>query len=295
VKKHTVVAGVVAVATGIAGALVTISPALAGPVSVRGITTHTVIASATVPPTSTGEAEATCGAGELLLGGGYVVTSTSTDWRVYVDAPLNGSTWLVEPVNNDTVLPLNFSAYAICAMSVPGKKGVSGYTTHVVQTKVNVPLNQTGEADATCGAGELRTGGGYDVYNVSDNWSVYLNGPLNGNVWVVEIDNEVPATTPFDSFAVCLAKKNLKPIKGLTVSTVNTAATAPPNSVQTADVSCGPKELMTGGGHEIASIGPYWSIQASAPISGNDWQVTVADLDNLSRNFDSTAVCLAKA
>ena len=94
---------------------------------------------------------------------------------------------------------------------------------------------------------------------------------------------------------MCLAKKNLKPITGLTVSTVNTAATVPPNSVQTADVSCGPKELMTGGGHEIASTGPFWSIQGSAPISGNDWQVAVADLDNLSRDFNAIAVCLAKA
>ena len=51
---------------------------------------------------------------------------------------------------------------------------------------------------------------------------------------------------------------------------------------------------MTGGGHVIESIGQDWSIQASAPISKNDWQVKVADLDNFSRDFDSIAVCLAK-
>ncbi len=293
-KKHAMAAGVVAVGIGIAVPMIAISPALAGPVSVKGITTHTVIATATAPADDTGEADATCGAGELLVGGGYIVNSTSTDWRMYVDAPLNGTTWLVEPVNF-SAQPLSFSAYAICAMSVHGKKGVSGYTTQVVQVQVNVPANQTGEADATCAAGELRTGGGYVVENVSDNWSVYVNAPLNNGTWVVEIDNEVPVTTTFDSYAVCLARTNSKPIKGLTVSTVDTAATAPPNSVQTADVSCGPKELMTGGGHEIASIGFDWSIQASAPVTGNDWQVKVADLDNFSRNFDSIAVCLAKA
>jgi len=294
VNIRIIAAGVAAVGIGIAAAAVSISPAVAGPVSVKGITTQTVIATATAPAGSTGEAEATCGAGELLVGGGYAINGTSTDWRIYDDAPLNGTTWLVEPVNF-SAQPLSFSSYAICAMSVPGKKGVTGYTTQVVQQQVDVPATQTGEADATCPAGQLRTGGGYDVFNVSNNWSVYLNGPINTSTWTVEIDNEVPATTTFDSYAVCLAKTNSKPIKGLTVSTVSASATAPANSVQTADVSCGPKQLMTGGGHEIESIGPYWSIQTSAPIASNDWQVQVADLDTYSRVFDSIAICLAKA
>jgi hypothetical protein len=52
---------------------------------------------------------------------------------------------------------------------------------------------------------------------------------------------------------------------------------------------------MTGGGHEIVSVGQDWRIQVSAPISVNDWRVQVADLDSFSRNFNSIAVCLAKA
>jgi hypothetical protein len=294
VQKRKIAAGVVAVGIGVAGALAAISPALAGPVSVKGITTHTVVATATAPAGNTGEAEAACGASQLLVGGGYTVSGTSTDWQVYVDAPLNGTTWLVEPVNL-SAQPLTFSAYAICAKSVPGKKGVSGYTTHVVSGQVDVPAGMTGEADATCGAGELLTGGGYQVDNISSNWSVYLNAPSASNVWTVEIDNEVPLTTTYDSIAVCLAKKNGMPVTALTVSNVFAAATVPANSVQTADVSCGPNELMTGGGHVIDSIGQDWMIPASAPITGNDWQVKVADLDTFSRDFDSIAMCLAKA
>lgn len=294
VFRHTIAAGAAAVGGGIAVAMMAVSPALAGPVSVRGITTQIVTDTETAAAGSTGQAQATCGAGKLLVGGGYVVNSTSTDWRMYVDAPLNGTAWLAEPVNFGAQ-PLSFSAYAICAMSVPGQNGVSAYTTHVVQATVNVPANQTGEADAACPAGELRTGGGYDVFNVSANWSVYSNAPLNNDTWNVEIDNEVPVTTTFDSFAVCLAKKNLTPVNKLQVSTVDVAAAVSPNSVQTADVSCGPKELLTGGGHVIASIGQNWSIRTSAPISANDWQVKVADLDNFSRSFDSIGVCLAKA
>lgn len=289
--KHALAAGIVAVSGGVAVAMMGISPAMATPVHVNGITTSIVSATATAPGDDTGEAQATCATGQLLTGGGYVVNSTSTDWRIYVDAPLNGTTWLVEPVNF-SAQPLSFSAYAICA-SVTGKNGE--YTTQVVHTTVIAPANETSQAEAACPAGELRTGGGYDVYNVSPNWSVYVNAPLNNDTWNVEIDNEVPVTTTFHSYAVCLGRTSSKPVKGLTISTVYTAATVPPDSVQTADVSCGPQELMTGGGHVIASIGPYWSIQASAPVSANDWQVQVADLDNFSRDFDSFALCLAKA
>lgn len=275
--------------------MLTSSPALAGPLSVKGITTQVVTATVTAAPGSdTATAEAFCPQGELLVGGGYVVNSTSTDWRIWVDAPLDDAAWVVEPANFSTQ-PLSFSAYAICAMSVPGKNGIKGYTMQTVQTAVNVPAIQTGEADATCPAGELRTGGGYEVFNVSANWSIYLNAPLNNDTWTVEIDNEVTNATTITSYAQCLAKTNSQPITALTVSTVEKAATVPANSVKTANEHCSPQQVMTGGGHVIDSIGQDWSIQASAPVSKNDWRVQVADLDNFSRVFDTLAVCLAKA
>jgi hypothetical protein len=45
----------------------------------------------------------------------------------------------------------------------------------------------------------------------------------------------------------------------------------------------------------IDSVGQERNILASAPISSNDWRVTAADIDGNSRDFDSFAVCLAKA
>jgi hypothetical protein len=241
----------------------------------------------------TAEADAMCPAGELLLGGGYTITGSATNWRIYLDAPINNSTWTVEPVNLDAN-PLTFTSYAICAMNGPGSTAISKYTTNIVDAKVNVPTNQTGEAVATCPPGQLPTGGGYDVYNVSPNWSIYLNAPLGTDSWNVEIDNEVPLTTTFDSFAVCLAKVNSTPITKLAVSAVYAAGTAPASGTQAADVSCGPNSLMTGGGYVIDSIGQTWSIQKSAPISANDWRVKATDTDNVSRDFTSAAVCLAK-
>jgi hypothetical protein len=168
VHKQAITVGVATISGGILAAMMAISPAVAGPVSVHGITTQVVATTATVAADSVNQAEATCGTGELLVGGGYKVNGTFTDRQVFIDAPANNTTWLVEVVNPSPTAPsLTFSAYAICAMSVPGKKGVTGFTTQVVQAPVDAPANATAEADATCPAGELRTGGGYDVDNVS--------------------------------------------------------------------------------------------------------------------------------
>jgi hypothetical protein len=293
VRKRVIATGIVAIGSGIALAMVTITPALAGPVVVKGITTQIVSTTVTAPAMETAEADATCPAGELLVGGGYTITGSATNWRIYLDAPISTSTWTVEPINFDATA-LTFTSYAICAMDAPGSTAISHYTTSIVDANVSAPANDTGEADATCPAGQLRTGGGYDVYNVSPNWSIYLNSPLNNDTWTVEIDNEVPLATTFDSYAICLAKKSGNPITKLAVSTVDTPGTAPANGTQTADVSCPANSLMTGGGAVIDSIGQAWSIQKSAPIAANNWRVKATDTDNFSRDFDSLAVCLAK-
>jgi hypothetical protein len=293
VRKRAIGAGVVAVGSGIAITMLGITPALAGPVVVKGITTHVVSTTVTAPGMETAEADATCPAGELLTGGGYTITGSATDWRIYLDAPINTSTWTVEPINF-SANPLTFTSYAICAMDAPGSTAISHYTTNIVDDNVSVATNQTGEADATCPAGQLLTGGGYDVYNVSPNWSIYSNSPLSTDTWNVQIDNEVPLSTTFDSFAVCLAKANSTPITKLAVTTVFASGTAPASGTQAVDISCGPNSLMTGGGHVIDSVGQTWSIQKSAPISVNDWRVKATNTDNVSRDFDSFAVCLSK-
>lgn len=291
-RKRAIGAGVLAIGSGIAITMVAITPAVAGPVVVKGLTTQVVSTTVTAPGNDTAEADATCPPGELLTGGGYTVTGAATDWRIYLDAPINTSTWTVEPINF-SANPLTFTSYAICAMDAPGSTAASHYTVHLVDANVNVPANQTGEADAACPAGQLRTGGGYQVANISPNWSIFGNGPLGTDTWAVQIDNEVPLSTSIDSIALCLGKANSNPITKLTVSTVDTAGTAPASGTLAVDVSCGPNSLLTGGGHEIDSIGQTWSIQKSAPIAVNDWRVKATNTDNVSRDFDAEAVCLA--
>jgi hypothetical protein len=294
VHKYRIVAGAAVVGLGIAGAVIAGSPALAGPVSIDNITTHIVVASATAAAGETGEAEADCAAGQLLVGGGYRITGTATDWRVFVDAPTANTGWVVQPINF-SAQALKFAAYAICAKSVAGTTGLSGYTTQVVQNQVNAPSVQTSEVDASCPTGDLLTGGGYSVFDIDSHWSVYLNAPSASDTWTAEIDNEEPLAVTFNSFAVCLASTNSQPITALKVNTVSKSATAPANSVEAVKASCGTADLLVGGGQVINSIGQDWSIQVGAPTAGNAWRVKVSDLDAFSRDFHAVAMCLAAA
>jgi len=287
--------GIAAVGSGIVAALLTASPALAGPASVAGITTHVVIVQGSAPTQSTGHAEAVCPKGQLRTGGGYLISGAPSLWQVYEDAPVNQRAWLVRVHNFNSDVALKFSAYAICAMSVPGQKGISAYTTHVVHTPIAAPANDTAEADAACKSGQLLTGGGYSVSNITANWSIYLNAPIDAHTWTAEIDNEVAATTTYDSYAVCLANKNSTPVTALKTSTVDTPATAPANGSHTAGVSCSSTELMTGGGWVIFSIGQTWSISVGAPVTKVHWHVELTDLDSFARPFHSVAMCLAKS
>jgi hypothetical protein len=295
VHGYRIAAGAMAIGLGIAGAVIAGSPALAGPVSVDNITTHIVVGSATVAANETGEAEADCPAGQLLVGGGYRVTGTNTDWRIYLDAPTSAGTgWLVEPISL-SAQPIKFAAYAVCAKSVAGTTGLSGYTTQVVDSQISAASAQTSEVDATCPAGELLTGGGYVVADIDSHWSVYLNAPTASGTWTAEIDNEEPVAVMFDSFAVCMGHTNSQPVTALTVNTVNASATAPANSVKGVSASCGSTDVLVGGGQVIDSIGQDWSFQVGAPTTSNTWRAKVSDLDTFPRTFHAVAMCLAAA
>jgi hypothetical protein len=294
--KHRAIAASTAALLGLAALAISAGPAQASAQSVAGITTTTVAANSAAPAGNDGEAEATCAPGTLLVSGGYAVNSPADNWIVYSNAPINGNTWLVEVINFDQNQPLSFTSYAVCATSVAGKKGITGYTTHTVFSSVDAPANQTAEADATCAAGQILTGGGYSVENVSENWSIYLDAPTGTGTWTAEIDNEVPLTTTYDSFAVCLAKTNGKPVTKLATSTASAQVDAPGNgTVGVAQATCGKKQLMIGGGFVVDSIGQAYRTVETEPVAGVDWQTGLRNDDGVDRDTDAVVSCLSKA
>jgi hypothetical protein len=59
------------------------------------------------------EIDATCAEDETLTGGGYQVGSIGSLDKVYVNAPLDSRTWVVEVINNSG-FPLDVWAFAVC-------------------------------------------------------------------------------------------------------------------------------------------------------------------------------------
>jgi hypothetical protein len=129
VHKHAITVGVATISGGILAAMMAISPAVAGPVSVHGITTQVVATTATVAADSVNQAEATCGTGELLVGGGYKVNGTFTDRQVFIDAPANNTTWLVEVVNPSPTAP-SLTFFGLCNLRDVSAREEGRYRFH---------------------------------------------------------------------------------------------------------------------------------------------------------------------
>jgi hypothetical protein len=97
--------------TGIALAVSGVSEA--GPNNVKGLSNDIITVQVTVAANSVQQAEPTCPAKELLTGGGYQDASVGSDDKVFINAPLNNQTWLVEMVNN-TAFDIQLTAFAVC-------------------------------------------------------------------------------------------------------------------------------------------------------------------------------------
>ncbi len=80
---------------------------------VTGLTQRTVEAHVTGPAHNTSQVQASCDPDEILTGGGYTVASVGHQDKVYVNAPYQDRSWLVEFVN-DTDFNIELYAFAIC-------------------------------------------------------------------------------------------------------------------------------------------------------------------------------------
>ena len=112
-RTRTLALTCAAIALGTGLALATSGTAQAGPNSVKGLTNNIVTVQVTVPSNDVQEAEPACPADQLLTGGGYQVASVGSDDKVFINAPLDNQTWLVEMVNNSG-FDIQLTAFAIC-------------------------------------------------------------------------------------------------------------------------------------------------------------------------------------
>jgi hypothetical protein len=112
-RKRTLAVVGSAVGLGLVLTVTLIGTANAGPITVKGLTTNVVTVTATATANSVTQAEAACAPDQLMTGGGFQEASVGHDDKVFINAPLDTSTWLVEVVN-DSGFDFQYQAYAIC-------------------------------------------------------------------------------------------------------------------------------------------------------------------------------------
>ncbi len=112
-RTRTLAISCAALVLGTGIALAASGIAQAGPNNVKGLTNNIVTVQVTVPANDTQQAEPACPANQLLTGGGYQVASVGSDDKVFINAPLDSQTWLVEMVNN-SAFDIQLTAFAVC-------------------------------------------------------------------------------------------------------------------------------------------------------------------------------------
>jgi hypothetical protein len=112
-RTRTLALACAALVLGTGIALAASGVAQAGPNAVKGLTTTVVTVQVTVSANSVQQAEPACADKQVLTGGGYQVASVGSDDKVFINAPLDNQTWLVEMVNN-SAFDIQLSAFAVC-------------------------------------------------------------------------------------------------------------------------------------------------------------------------------------
>ena len=140
----------------------------------------------------------------------------------------------------------------------------------VVET-IDGPMHRA--VQARCARGEVATGGGFDVRGTTDPsaYTVLGSEPYQ-NGWVAQIFIDGGyGPVDFAVHVVCLRKVVGDPHLGRRVESVVGTVTA--GGIDSANPTCRPGEVATGGGYVVASINPLaYTVFANGPLD-NGWVV----------------------
>jgi len=264
------------------GAIVIVCVALANPVfAFAAKVTNGVV----VPKLQTRSVSATCPKGEHVTFGGVVAQFVAPPHSGAIVLPEGGrrtapDRWTVTGTSASAVTGSRLAAVAYCDRgSVPA----------IASKSVAVPGLAEGSATATCPAGTIVVGGGFNAGASSDHQELVLRlDALSSRQWIVTVLNIASASTTLTSLAYCATR--VAPVEHAT--TVNLSA----HKGATARVSC-PKgtSIVFGGllanspvvGHKAARIAPFSWTAAST----TQWVVTAYNAGDASGSVDAFAYC----
>jgi len=220
------------------------------------------------PPTSAGVIR-------QPLGGGALVTSTSTGANVHGSYPKNIS-WVVD-INNTSGADTTFSVYAVCA------EQRAEYT--VVTKRIANPAGSQTEGFKTCPAGTRVTGGG----GMSSSGDVAVNintSSPTSNGWRIDMNNASGSDTTFRVYAICTTYSGTVRYSLVT----GVAVDNPAGSQTAASVACYLGESPLGGGGFSSSGDISVNLNTSFPAGGG-WQVFQNNASTTDASITAYVVC----
>jgi hypothetical protein len=149
-----------------------------------------------IAPSTFNTSSATCGAGTVLVGGGFSTTQGSTSvMRVYANrrSTSTSSSWQAS-AQNTTATTKSINAYAHCLAN-----------TSFTANQTSAILGAAGLANASCGAGKVAMGGGF-VFPRTTPYTVTGMVNLMALIYEIAMSPAPPADDPSSlGYAECLA------------------------------------------------------------------------------------------
>ncbi len=266
-------------------------------------------------PGASGASTASCDAGEIAVGGGYVavrIVDGSPDKSFTVayseavpDGATNPTSWKVYGTNNDSV-DVNFGARVMCA-------SVTGATLEVVERLqvggVALGPGASGASQAFCKAGEVTLGGGFVGVRTVDGApdravtvgysEAVPDGATSPASWSVYGTNNDTVNVNFGARVMCASVKgaSLRVIERLQVGGIALA----PGASGASTASCVSGEIATGGSYvavrvvdgslERAFTDGYSEAIPDGATNPTSWMTYGTNNDTVNANFGARVIC----
>lgn len=115
----------------------------------------------------------------------------------------------VRPWFGALLLAIGFLAFSGSSSAAPISPNAPAASLSIIERTATgtVPVREVASAVARCKAGEVVTGGGYELQSIHPDVQVFTNAPIQSPTgrwgWAITLHNDTDASFGFTAFAMC--------------------------------------------------------------------------------------------
>ncbi len=263
--------------------------------SAQSITGYTEPATTgTVNADTTGTVTSACPTGEVVVGGGYQL-STTTNALVTESEPAAGGTvvnnqWEVTVENSSG----NGTAVTVTVTAVCVSNSISGYEERT--NNQSVGASTAVDVTATCSTGNFVVGGGFTVPSSVENFASEptRSSNLANNVWTTSVDNTGTVSQTVTTVAICVSG----PLPGYEEQLIQNSNIGA-GSNTTVSAACSTGNVVLGGGAQVENPAVV-RLASEQPASGGSvsnstWSAAVENHARTVEEANVVEVCATLA